>query len=118
MSTNQRPLTLSWGLTAALHPDAQAAWGARAIWDGYHVDLVPDRMDADAVDEPTKDMFLGWMNDEIPRATLNDLVASNVRPGSTDTVTLVDQPILAGRIQLFANPKNSGGYLYLLAQLI
>ena len=35
--------SLEWGYNAGLHPDAVAAWGARAIFERGHANLVPDR---------------------------------------------------------------------------
>lgn len=108
-------LTLPFGLSEAIPADADVAWGARFIisQDGW-VDLPPDRQGC-AGDGNRSDL-LDRLAHVCPPKELFALIRDRLLDGTINTTSMLDTVLVDDLgVKIVANPKGSGGYLYVAA---
>lgn len=105
---------LAWGATHLVPDDALAAWGARAIIDGYgygrSLCVLPDRRDLVVSESGLRDSFVEKLAAINPVALAEaKLVAGEVDPDVPVTIYEDASVVVCGRA--------AGGYFYLAAYL-
>lgn len=110
-------MKLAFGLSSAIPPEAQAAWGCRAIVERSGLDVLWDRQDLQGEDA-AKAALKAWLNDEGAfkrfRERTDELVKAHVIRGDEQRlITLYEDEkgIVVG------NTNASYGYLYVAAWL-
>lgn len=97
---------LEWGIS----PDSEVdiAWGARAIYNSFNIDLLWDRMCMEGGTPEQRKQFSDWLNAKGLPALKKLVKQENVR-GSDERVLTIS---LDGWL-IAASPKGSCGYLYI-----
>ena len=114
MDEENKSVRPQWGGFLADRQNVLAAWGARAIYTGGYIDLLPDRQDGKGSEADFK-RLMGWLNG--PKgalAKLRKLTKSEGLRQDEDRVVVIEQP----GFRLVANPNASYGYLYICAMLL
>jgi len=106
---------MEFGLRHHIPEDAVCGWGARAIQNGFEIDLLWDRQDCFAIDENAEKLLKAVINerfDSILRETYRKKYNEGLLNGHEDKLeTLYEDR----GIVIVANTNGSCGYVYLAA---
>lgn len=108
-------VSLAFGYKAGIPDSVTTAWGARAIFDSYGLDIVPDRQDWVG---PRNKELMEALSDRIPLNELKKSAGEQVFPDSVgldpmEYVLFADDTVIVK-----ANTQKSYGYLYLCAYFL
>jgi len=105
---------LTWGVRGVVPEDAQAAWGARAIYSpgaARPLDLVWDRQSVGSGSLKSMDHLLSLLNGGILNTVQE--VTRGGDPGSQEVAVLYDDD----EVRVVGSPQGSHGYYYVTAWL-
>jgi len=107
-TTEAAILNPGWGLKP--EPGAIVAWGARAIYKSYpvDVDLLGDRMGMAGGNKVDRRCLADWIN-KVGLKLLKEQCATRGIRGDSEEVVRIE----AGDFVLVASPRASHGYLYI-----
>jgi len=105
---------LTWGVRGVVPEDAQAAWGARAIYSpgaARPLDLVWDRQSVGSGSLKSMDHLLSLLNGGILNTVQE--VTRGGDPGSQEVAILYEDD----EVRVVGSPQGSHGYYYVTAWL-
>lgn len=109
MTTDTTDTIVTWGL--APRDPSLAYWGARAIWQGGDsIDLLPDRQTINGSLDQRRALSR-WINERALPALGALLDELDLAPCDAGEVS-----VAGNGYRLRADPRESGGYLYLVAE--
>jgi len=106
---------MEFGLKHQIPNDAVCGWGARAIQNGFEIDLLWDRQDCFAIGKDAEKLLKAVINERfnsILRETYRKKYAEGLLNGHEDKLETLYED---GGLVIVANTNGSCGYVYLAA---